>query len=158
MSGKEGENDKEITKKKTAAKSKTAKEPELTVKETIFIKEFVKNGGNKTRAALKAYNTDDYQMAAVIGYKNLMKPRIRNIVEEELERQGITLELAIKPVAKALVATKEVEGETVDDLELQLKGHDRAAKLMGLNERQDANNYNFHIDKAAFGGEFVDNG
>jgi phage terminase small subunit len=56
--------------------------PKLTPKQKVFVDEYVKNKGNATQAALKAYDTDDYQTAASIGEENLKKPEIRTITEQ----------------------------------------------------------------------------
>ena len=54
----------------------------LTPKQKIFVEEYVKNKGNGTQAALKAYDTDDYNTAHAIAVDNLQKPTIRTITEQ----------------------------------------------------------------------------
>lgn len=54
----------------------------LTPKQKIFVEEYVKNKGNATQAALKAYDTEDYKTAQNIGSENLSKPIIRTITEQ----------------------------------------------------------------------------
>lgn len=53
-----------------------------TRKQAVFIEEVVKTG-NGTKAALKAYDTDDYNTAKAIASENLAKPYI----EEEINRR-----------------------------------------------------------------------
>lgn len=57
------------------------KKTKLTPKQVEFAKEYVKTK-NATRAALKVYDTEDYDTAANIGYENLRKPQIRTITEQ----------------------------------------------------------------------------
>lgn len=127
----------------------------VTEKEQKFVKEYVKNGGNGSKAALKAYKTDKPKQAATIAARNLQKPKIRDLLNEELKRQGITLERALQPIGKALVATKkDTDGSVVEDLDTQLKGSDRALKLLLPDQKSDIN-VSLNIDSAHFGGEFV---
>ena len=132
----------------------------ITPKERSFVKEYVKNGGDGAKAVLKTYNTSKPKQAAAIASKNLKKPKIRDLLKEELQRQGITLEKALQPISKALVATKkDVDGSTIDDLDTQLKGSDRALKLLiDQPEKTGSLNLNLNIDSAHFGGEFVVDG
>ena len=133
----------------------TKKQP--TKKEKELVKNLVANGGNKTRAALKAYDTKKPKRAYSIASKALKKPEVQGALQEELRRQKITLGRALKPISKALVATKkDADGTTVDDLDIQLKGSDRALKLL-LPDRKGDNNLSIslNIDSANFGGEFV---
>jgi len=48
---------------------------ELTKKQKGFCKDYI-DTGNKTKSALKNYNTEDYSTAASIGSENLKKPEI----------------------------------------------------------------------------------
>lgn len=134
----------------------TTRTRKITPKERNFVKEYARNGGNGTKAALKTYKTDKPRQAATIAAKNLKKPKIRDLLKEELQRQGITLERALQPIGKALVATKkDTDGSTVEDLDTQLKGSDRALKLLLPDQKGSDINVNLNIDSAHFGGEFV---
>lgn len=80
--------------------------------------------------------------------KILSKPNVQEALQKELHKQGITLEQAIAPISKALKATKvqihgngeEAFAEVVEDIDLQLKGSDRALKLMGVSGQSEGNN------------------
>lgn len=54
----------------------------LTPKQVKFVEEYAKNGGNGVKAAMKAYDTDDYSTAGSIAVENLQKPAIRTITEQ----------------------------------------------------------------------------
>lgn len=56
----------------------------LTPKQVKFVEEYAKNGGNGVKAALKAYDTLDYRVAAVISSENFTK----DIVIKEIERRN----------------------------------------------------------------------
>ena len=129
-----------------------AKEPKTTIKQKVFIKDYTNNGGNGTQAALKAYDTTDPNVAKVIASENLTKPNVKEAIDREMEKQGLTLEKIIAPVTKALDSTIKVktqDGEIIDtgqaDLEMQLKGHDRAVKLMSFGAKRDDGNTNVNI-------------
>lgn len=129
-----------------------AKAPKLTPKQAKFVKG-VAQGKPGTIAALEAYDTDNYNTASTIAVENMQKPSVKEAIDKEMEKQGLTLEKIIAPVTKALDSTIKVktqDGEIIDtgqaDLEMQLKGHDRAVKLMSFGQkREDAggNTFNF---------------
>lgn len=122
---------------------------ELTAKEEKFVQTLASNGGNGTKAALEAYDTENYDRASAIASKKMKSPKIQEALKKELAKQGITLPKALKPIARAL-ADK--------DLEMQLKGSDRALKLLLPNRGENNLSVNLNIDSAHFGGEFVIDG
>jgi len=112
----------------------------LTPKEIKLVKG-IAEGKTKRQAAMDAYNTKTIETAGVVASEVLRKPNVKDALAEAFERHGITIDAAIAPVGKALTATKVVitgsdkDGhfaEVVDDIDLQLKGHDRVMKLMGI--------------------------
>lgn len=107
------------------------KSDKLTMKQAKFVKEYVANGGNGTQAALKAYDTDKYETANAIAVENLQKPLVMEALMRSAKKLGITEDMIMLPVQKALVATDK-EGN--DDLDMQLKGHDRIVKLINGKE------------------------
>lgn len=107
------------------------KSDKLTMKQAKFVKEYIANGGNGTQAALKAYDTDKYETANAIAVENLQKPLVMEALMRSAKKLGITEDMIMLPVQKALVATDK-EGN--DDLDMQLKGHDRIVKLINGKE------------------------
>ena len=101
------------------------KKPKLTVKQAKFVKEYVKNDGNGTKAALKAYDAKDETVASSIATENLRKPYIMDELLKAARRQGITEEKIIQPVVDAL---------NDEQLDMRLKGHDRIVKLINGKE------------------------
>ena len=93
----------------------------LTTKQKAFAEEYVKNGGNGTKAALKAYNTTDISTASSIACENLTKPDIMAELLRTAERLGATREKVVSPVIDALDS---------QDLDMRLKGHDRMIKML----------------------------
>ena len=71
----------------------------LTLKQENYTQEYVENGGNGTKAALKAYDTDDYGTANQISIENLQKPIINRRVEELLQKHGATVERAVEAIS-----------------------------------------------------------
>lgn len=64
----------------------------LSVKQKKFIKEYVSNDGNGTQAALKAYDTDNPEVANAIAVENLQKPLVRDAIEKALVKLELTPE------------------------------------------------------------------
>jgi hypothetical protein len=138
--------------------------PKLTVKQARFVKG-VAEGKPKYKAAQEAYGIVKPNVAGVKASQELRNANVQEALQAELARQGITLEQIIAPVAKALKAKVRVKtidedgtyeiGEA-DDIEMQLKGHDRAVRLV-LPRQQDGGTTNFNFinvagkDKDEFG-------
>lgn len=57
----------------------------LTLKQRRFVEVYLANGGNGVRAALAAYNTEDYDTANAIARENLQKPPIRAAIDDGLK-------------------------------------------------------------------------
>lgn len=101
----------------------------LTVKQRKFVKA-VAEGKPKYKAAMEAYDVKEPTTAAVMASETLSKPNIQEALQVELARQGITLEQVVAPVTRALAD---------DSIETQLKGHDRAVKILGLKQNEGGN-------------------
>ncbi len=93
----------------------------LTTKQKAFAEEYIRNGGNGTQAALKTYETEDYQTASSISKDNLQKPLILEELVKTARRLGVTEEKIVSPVIDALDS---------QDLDMRLKGHDRMIKML----------------------------
>lgn len=103
----------------------------LTAKQEAWAAEYIRNGGNAKQAAIKAYPNATERSAEQIGYENLSKLELSKEIKKEFARQGVTLEKALKPVAKGLEA-KDREGK--DDLDKQMRAHDRFMKAINMGE------------------------
>lgn len=138
----------------------TPKPKKLTIKQKKFVKAYVANDGNGVRAAQDAYNVKSYSAANSISGENLQKPAVREAIEASLEKHGITMDAAIKPIADGLQASKELEvnGKVVAtqvDHSIRLKASSMALKLMGAEKSEDKGgitfnfkgNANFSVDK-----------
>lgn len=115
--------------------------PELTPKQDAFIREYIANGGNGTKAAQVAYDTNSYNSAQSIASQNLDKPVITEALIKTMRRAGITDEMIVKPVIEALTA---VNADGTPNLDLQLKGHDRVMKMIS----KDSLNLSIGTDEA----------
>ena len=121
----------------------------LTVKQTKFVKEYVKNDGNGTKAALAAYNTTSEDVARSISSENLAKPSIRYEIDKALIKHNITMDAAVKPIADGLQATRAIP--TADgfvegvDHTTRLKASGMALKLMGADRQEGGNTFNFNF-------------
>lgn len=121
------------------------KKTRLTTKQAKFVKG-IAEGKPAYKSALEAYDTTDPNVANAIAVENLQKPTVKDAIEKEMSRQGLTMDKIIAPVTKALTATKKIYTENgavdtgEDDIEMQLKGHDRAVKLMNFGQKKDEGN------------------
>ena len=120
-----------------------AKTRALTPKQEIFSAELIKNGGNATAAALKAYPNATYASAKTIGWENMTKLDLAKAIREEFSRQGVTLEKALRPIVKGLEA-KTKDG--ADDLDKQMRAHDRWLKASTIDKED--NGLQLNIENA----------
>lgn len=77
--------------------------PKLTIKQRRFVKAYVETG-NGSQAALQAYNTTP-EVAPKIASENLLKPDIRQAVDQALVKSGLTLDLIADEI-KGLATTQ----------------------------------------------------
>lgn len=113
----------------------------VTIKQKKFVKAYIANDGNGTKAALEAYNTVDEKTASVIASENLEKPNIKLAIEQALIKHDITIEKATKPIADGLVATRKIgfgdNAEYEIDHSTRLKASGMALKLMGAEKQSE---------------------
>lgn len=111
-----------------SAKTKTRA---LTPKQEAFVAEYVRNGGNALQAAKKAYPNQTEKSAQQQGWQNLRKLELAQAIRDEFNRQGVTLEKALRPIVKGLEA-KDKSG--ADDLNKQMMAHDRWLKASTIDK------------------------
>lgn len=118
------------------------KQKKLTIKEAKLVKN-VALGKTKRESAQLAGYSGSPETLSVTASEVLKKPKVQDALQVELEKQGIGIEQIIAPVTKALNAKVKFRTEAgsietdEDDLEMQLKGHDRAMKIVTLGQKQD---------------------
>lgn len=111
-----------------------------------FVKDYLETG-NGTQAALKNYDTDDENTAAMIASTNIRKPKIQKLIEEklpddilfEIHREGL---YASKPFFNE-------DGEKISeeaDYSVRHKYLDTAYKLKGAYAAEKHVNLNIDID------------
>lgn len=118
-------------------------EKRLTPKQEAFVAEYVRNGGNASAAAKKAYPNQTEHSAEIQGWQNLKKPELAQAIRDEFNRQGVTLEKALKPIVKGLEA-KTKDG--ADDLAKQMMAHDRWLKASTIDKED--NGLQLNIENA----------
>lgn len=107
----------------------------LTKKQRVFVNEYA-DTGNGVKAALKAYDTDDYATAGVMAVENLEKPKII----EALAKRGISLEDADAVVGHLLVNAEREETQlnAADKIYKRLGGY-AAEKHINVNIKAEPN-------------------
>ena len=108
---------------------------ELTPQQAKLVKG-IAEGKTKQQAGIDAgYGSNPASTSAIVT-ETLKIPKIQEALQNEMLRQGITLEQVVAPITRALAD---------DSIELQLKGHDRAIKILQGQSKQDGNTtYNFN--------------
>jgi len=121
---------------------KPVKVPKLTPKQAKFVKG-VNEGKTKVAAAMEAYPNATYQTARVIAAENIAKPSIAQALEAAYERQGITVDAIVRPVADGLLAERTVIigngdqafADQVPDHGVRLKAAGMASYVDGYRQR-----------------------
>lgn len=124
----------------------------LTRKEKKFVKEYVKNEGNGTQAALKAYDTKSQNAAAVIASRELRKDKVQSAIQEalpdellaQIHREGL---FATKTIFKNNNSTGEIEAVAEEaDFAVRHKYLDSAYKIKGAYAPEKHANVNVNIE------------
>lgn len=124
--------------------------PKITIKEAKLIKG-IAEGKTQRQAYIDAYDTKgSLPTVDAEASKTIRKPQVQEALAIALEQHGITLDTAIAPIGKALTAMKQNEftGEITEDIQTQLKGSDRALKLMGIGQDKEGSNIHYHLHQA----------
>lgn len=137
--------------------------PKVTVREAKLVQGVVA-GKTKRQAAKDAGYGGSPETLSVRASSVIKKSNVQDYYAELMAKNEITVERALKPISKALDAKKTVvtgDGDNasyneVDDLDMQIKGSDRALKLLGVSAPENTTtNYNFinvaKGDKVEFG-------
>lgn len=133
----------------------------MTLKQRVFVKKYIGNGGNGTQAAMEAYDAKNYNTAHVIASENLQKPTIQREIELALERAGLSddyISELLRDATTAGLGVKATNGDSLRGLELLLKlkgAYPQQIKKtahLRINMREDINNNNLtelvkHIEK-----------
>lgn len=102
----------------------------LTIKQTQFVEEYLRNGGNATQAVIVVYKCS-YNSARTSASRMLTNANIQEAISNYLSLAGLSvvdvIDMTIEPVMRGLNA-KLKDGR--DDIDTQLKAHDRAMKLI----------------------------
>jgi len=97
----------------------------LKQKQKAFIAEYVENGGNGVQAALKVYDTEDYNTANQIAIDNLQKPTIMREIEKQMNDTGLTVKKALNAINDGYDAEKKGS----PDHNVRLRSADMTLKL-----------------------------
>lgn len=104
----------------------------LTPKQTLLVKGIVA-GKSKRQSAIDAGYSGSPETVSVTASEVLKNPNVQTALQVALEKAGVTPELAVAPIAEAL---------RHEELDMRLKGSDRATKIMQpKGETPTGNNY-----------------
>lgn len=115
----------------------------LTVKEAKLVKAKAKGLTHKQAHDVAGYAPTNYNSTVVNTNKILSRPNVQEALQKEMERQGITTELIIKPIKDGLLAEKvtivgngdSAMAEITPDHQIRLKASSMAQTLMGANKQ-----------------------
>lgn len=126
-------------------------ETPLTYKQRVFVKAKIA-GKSGVAAAQEAYGTS-YTVSNAIAHENINKPSIIFALQKAYEKQGMTIDALVKPLADGLKANKVVaiEGDffetDVPDHSIRIKAAGMAGMWLGIGRDKDDGNktINFNI-------------
>jgi hypothetical protein len=95
------------------------------------------------KAAMIASGAKTINSASTEANRMLKNATLRERLDEVLIAKGITLEKAVEPIQKAL---DYIDDDPRNELEMRLKGSDRALKVIGAFERAENPNSNTTIN------------
>lgn len=101
----------------------------LTPKQKAFVREYKKNGGNGTKAAIKAGYSEN--TADVIATENLRKPNIREALEKEEKKLQEKYEYTIDDMVRELDDVK-MKADAEQNRQAQIKAIELKGKAFGL--------------------------
>lgn len=101
----------------------------LTPKQKAFVREYKKNGGNGTQAAIKAGYSEN--TADVIATENLRKPSIREALKQEEKKLQEKYEYTIDDMVRELDDVK-MKADAEQNRQAQIKAIELKGKAFGL--------------------------
>lgn len=108
--------------------------PKLTPKQALLVRG-IAEGKTKQEAGIDAgYGSNPESTSAIVS-ETLKIPKVQEAIEQAMVKLNLTPERALKPIDEAL---------DHEDLEMRLKGSDRALKIMGIAK-----------DKQPLGNQFI---
>lgn len=109
-----------------------------TVRELKLV-EGIAKGKTKRDAGVEAGYTGEPDTVSSTVSRVLKKDKVQQALSDAFEKHGIDIDSAIAPIGIALKGKRKVivEGVVIeiDDIDLQLKGSDRALRLMGIGQQ-----------------------
>lgn len=120
----------------TTGKRKVAKAPQgpkLTMKQELFVAEYVRNGGNGAQAAKDAgYKCSSEDAYKVVASNNLTKVYLREAIEAEKARKAREKQLKIPSATEVLAMLADIAGDKNEKTQDRLKALDSLAKYHSL--------------------------
>ncbi len=115
----------------------------LTYKDRTFVKEFIRNGGNQTDAAVAAYDAgsrtaDTYEKqrnsAAVIASRKMKQSHIQSAIARLMDKKGLSDERLLDELSKGVIAPTNA---SVIDFNTKLRYIETGLKLRGHFDERD---------------------
>ena len=115
----------------------------LTMKQKLFVQEYIKTKGNGTQSALRVYDTKNPRTATVIGVENLSKPSVKEELEKILASNKFNISTFTNKLS-SVVASEPAKGYSGADIMDAIK---TGLKLHGvLTDRKQVTSYNMNIN------------
>lgn len=103
-----------------------SKPRKATFKQKAFVREYIKNKGNGTQAALKVYDANTPKAASVIATENLEKLSVQEQLSKELAREELSLQRftsKLSDIARSEPVKGYTGGDIMDAVKTGLKLH-----------------------------------
>lgn len=94
----------------------------MRLKQQMFVKRYVDNGGNATEAAFHCYNTKSRNVAGVIGCNLLRNVKVKKEIELSLEAEKPNLVSITETLKKAIDHGSPKEQLRAVEIVLKLRG------------------------------------
>lgn len=113
----------------------------ITYKQKRFIQEYIKNGGNATKAVLSSYDTDRVTTAKKIGSNNLKNPTIQEQLNKALSKYNARVENVVEHIS-SIAVEEPVKGYSGAEI---LEANKTLLKLHGvLTDKKQIVQYNLN--------------
>lgn len=115
------------------------KKADLTVKQAKWLKAYIETG-NATEAAMMSYDTTDRVVAATIGYQNVRKLQIDDLMEEMGLTDVALINIGSEGMTKSV--KQSITGEVYPDYGVRHRYWETMLKLKKKLDRKEDNNGN----------------
>lgn len=125
-----------------------------TLKQRLFVQEYVKNGGNGVQAAAKTSNGKNYNTLKTYAKKSLRSPIVQEEIEKLLNEAGLSRRSTIRKLSLAADRGLQEGKATVSDA---LRAIDMSLRLHNLYPERVTKRLSYSVQKHLSNADYKDN-